>query len=214
MNQKKLIIAAVAVLIIGAILVWAFMASVKPLPGQELADLGRGHVAIGTKIDYNSNPPTSGPHYEVWTKPGIYNAPPDDRNLVHSLEHGYIIMSYNCDFKTSGFRLIKEVQAHGVGEEATGSGEVATDSAKLSDNFRSDDCHKLVDQLISIYEKKGKRKLIITPRPSLDSKIALTAWRRIDKFNEFDEFDAARIENFIDQLRDKGPEQTMEPPGT
>ncbi|MBI2011215.1 DUF3105 domain-containing protein [Candidatus Daviesbacteria bacterium] len=196
--------------IIAAILGWAFIESAKPLPGELIADLGRGHVAEGSKIDYNSNPPTSGPHYEVWTKPGVYSEPQDDRNLVHSLEHGYIIISYNCDKKISSFRLIPQAKAHGIEDkvnEATSSATEATSSAVLSLNFRSKECHDLVDKLISIYEKKGKRKIIITPRPNLDTQIALTAWGRMDKFDQFDE---NRVGVFIDKLRDKGPEQTME----
>jgi len=37
---------------------------------------------------------TSGPHYAEWTRAGIYNRAPEDGNLVHSLEHGYVIISY------------------------------------------------------------------------------------------------------------------------
>lgn len=63
---------------------------------QKVADLGRTHVDEGTKTTYNSNPPTSGPHYPVWEKYGIKDKEVADELLVHSLEHGYIIMSYNC----------------------------------------------------------------------------------------------------------------------
>ena len=49
---------------------------------------------------YNSDPPTSGPHYPQEAGSGFY-----DTNiytypagyLVHNLEHGYIIFWYNCD---------------------------------------------------------------------------------------------------------------------
>jgi hypothetical protein len=37
--------------------------------------------------------------------------------------------------------------------------------------------------------------LILAPYPQLDSRIALTAWTRLDKFNEFDE---SRIDRFIE----------------
>ena len=65
-------------------------------PGQTIPDLGRDHVPEGEIVEYNSNPPTSGSHYESWEKPGIYDRPLKDEKLVHSLEHGYIIVSYNC----------------------------------------------------------------------------------------------------------------------
>jgi hypothetical protein len=63
---------------------------------QKLPDLGRTHVKEGTHVTYNSNPPTSGPHYPIWQKYGILDKPVADELLVHSLEHGYVIMSYNC----------------------------------------------------------------------------------------------------------------------
>lgn len=207
--SNKIIIIAASVLIFGGLLVWLFMESSKPLPGEKQADLDREHIEVGKEAQYNSNPPTSGPHYEEWIKAGVYETPKDDRNLVHSLEHGYVIMSYNCDLKLSTFNFqLSTVYAHGI-EEAT-SGAEASDSATLTEAFRSEDCHTLVDQLISIYEKKGKHKLIVVPRPNLDAKIALTAWTYLDKFNGFDE---DRILKFIDTHKDNGPEKTIEPAG-
>lgn len=206
MNKKWIVVGVVIALSI-AFLVWLFMESSKPPPGQKIADLGRKHVASGSEVTYNSNPPTSGDHYEDWVRSGVYESPRDDGNLVHSLEHGYVIMSYNCDYKVTGFRLQGTVDAHGVEEEASPSSSEATDSGSLSEGFKSEDCHKLVDQLISIYEKKGKVRLIVAPRPNLDVRIALTAWNYIDKF---DSFDADRIEKFIDAHLNMGPEKTME----
>ena len=54
------------------------------------------------------------------------------------------------------------------------------------------DCPELVKQLTAIAERYDH--VILAPYPGLDQKIALTAWGRIDKFNEFDE---ARIVTFI-----------------
>lgn len=185
--SKKWIIISAAVLLFIAFLVWLFIESSKPLPGQKIADLGRGHVDIGKEIEYNSNPPTSGPHYPDWVRTGIYDTGRDDRNLVHSLEHGYIIMHYKCTTSVE-------------------NKEIATSSAAP----RNDDekgCNQRKDQLAKIYEKKGKHKLIVVPRSNLDTNFALTAWDYLDRF---DSFDQARIEKFIDAHRDQGPERTME----
>ncbi len=46
---------------------------------------------------YNSDPPTSGWHYAQSASAGVYDASIEDEFLVHSLEHGYVIMSYDCD---------------------------------------------------------------------------------------------------------------------
>jgi Protein of unknown function (DUF3105) len=62
------------------------------------------HVVEGTAITYNHNPPTSGCHYSLGAghaplAPGVY--PPSAAKTtpeywVHNLEHGYVVVSYNC----------------------------------------------------------------------------------------------------------------------
>lgn len=67
-----------------------------PPPGQLIPDQGREHVsqeAIAS-FAYNSNPPTSGPHDPDWIKAGIYKEPQNEGKLIHSLEHGYVIIYY------------------------------------------------------------------------------------------------------------------------
>lgn len=191
MSNKWIILSIITVLLV-VFLAWLFIASSKPLPGTKLPDLGRGHVPVGEQVEYNSNLPTSGKHYAEWIRAGIYDTPKDDRNLVHSLEHGYVIMSYKCD---------SSVIPSGSEESVK---HIATDSS----NPRNDECEARKDQLAQVYEKKGKHKLIVVPRSSLDTNFALTAWTYLDKFNDFDQ---ARIEKFIDAHRDQGPEKTMEP---
>jgi hypothetical protein len=45
------------------------------------------------KVDYPQNPPDSGKHYQVPAEDGLYNGPaPPDTALVHSLEHGRVII--------------------------------------------------------------------------------------------------------------------------
>ena len=243
MNKKWIIIAGIVVVLI-AFLVWLFIESSKPFPGQKIKDEGRGHVDIGTQVDYNSNPPTSGKHYADWVRSGFYSEPKDDRNLVHSLEHGYVIMSYNCDkqltidnaqwtkkkFSIFNFQFSINAYAHGIEEVATESAQTLATSSALPAAFSSEDCHKLVDQLIAVYEKRGKTRLIVVPRPNLDSRIALTAWNYIDKFNPSTSHstlrdepsgsdskssgltvsEIERIEKFIDAHLNQGPEKTME----
>jgi hypothetical protein len=45
------------------------------------------------KVNYPQNPPTSGKHFAVPAEDGLYNGePPPDTALVHSLEHGRVII--------------------------------------------------------------------------------------------------------------------------
>lgn len=183
--SKKIVIAGIAVLLIGAFLVWFFTASSKPLPGVKQADMGRKHV---TSVKNSSGDlATSGDHYGEWTRAGVYETPLDDGNLIHSLEHGYVILSYRCS-------------------DEIGKTRSASESANLTIG-NSEACKTLRDQLTKIYEKKGKRKLIIVPRPQMDTKITLYAWNYLLKLDQFDE---EKIVQFIDTYRDQGPERTAE----
>ncbi|TSC89981.1 MAG: hypothetical protein G01um10145_412 [Microgenomates group bacterium Gr01-1014_5] len=195
-----------AILVIAGI-GWMWYGASKPLTGEVMADLGREHVPLGTKVNYNSNPPTSGNHYADWVKKGVYSAVKEDGYLIHSLEHGYIIISYNCEVHPQSFNLIPQALAHTGEDEATGSAE-STPSATISGgDWDLPECKELVAKLAGVYKKKGEDRLIVVPRPALDARIALTAWTRIDKLDDFDE---ERIIKFIDAFRNQGPEKTKE----
>lgn len=58
--------------------------------------LASPHVDTVRPSDYNSNPPSSGPHYPVWARWGVFEEPIDRGYLVHSLEHGAVVLSYRC----------------------------------------------------------------------------------------------------------------------
>lgn len=65
-------------------------------PGQKILDQGQRHIAVGAPHEpYNSNPPTSGPHYAQPADWGIYDQPIPEGNFVHSLEHGGVAIFYN-----------------------------------------------------------------------------------------------------------------------
>ena len=66
---------------------------------QTFPPMGRQHVdSVRSGFQYNSFPPTSGPHYPpgpkapaVWN---VYDSPVDELALVHNLEHGGIVVQY------------------------------------------------------------------------------------------------------------------------
>ncbi len=64
--------------------------------------LAASHIGVGTSHEaYNSNPPTSGPHYVQPANWGIYEKELPDEQVVHNLEHGGIWISYtNIDTST------------------------------------------------------------------------------------------------------------------
>lgn len=57
---------------------------------------GNGHVEPGTDIDYERVPPTGGVHYGgTWESAGFYTEAKALGSLVHSLEHGAVVVYYD-----------------------------------------------------------------------------------------------------------------------
>lgn len=89
----------VALLALVGFMVWQ---GVKPAAGQSVPIMvSEPHLEVDSDPgQYNSDPPTSGLHYAAEAQAGFY-----DENmytypagyLVHNLEHGYVIIWYNCD---------------------------------------------------------------------------------------------------------------------
>ena len=59
------------------------------------------------------------------------------------------------------------------------------------------ECPDLADQLARIV-RRYETQVILAPYPGMRTRIALTAWTRLDAFDDFDE---ARIERFIRAYR-------------
>ncbi|MBT3943119.1 MAG: DUF3105 domain-containing protein [Chloroflexi bacterium] len=145
-------------------------------PLEIMDDQGRSHVTPGEPAGpFLTQPAASGPHWI--TNPsdivptgsparwGAYAAPLPDEVQIHNLEHGGIILNYNC----------------------------------------SEGCAELVDQLQSLIPGQGAQ-FILAPYPNMESRIAITSWRHQDKM---DEFDADRLNEFIDAYLDRAPESVQ-----
>lgn len=108
-------------------------------------------------------------------------------------------VAYNSDPPTSGPHLsyiapwgihttpiVKELQVHNL-----------EDGGVLVQYNCSTACPELVDGLKAIVQGYGTQ-VILAPYPGMRTRIALTAWTRLDAFDEFDE---ARIVRFIRAYR-------------
>ena len=107
---------------------------------------------------YNSDPPTSGPHYAVGLTRGFYDKsdlpqlpPYPEGHLVHNLEHGYIIFWYNCE-------VIDETE-----------------------------CIDLKSEISDYMENSSNIKLIAFPWDSIDHPLVLTSWGYRLELHDFDE---------------------------
>ena len=77
-------------------------AATAPAAGYVEPDMGRTHVAVGTKVRYTWCPPASGNHYsspgQGPIRAGFYDKgdPQVPEGWVHNLEHGAIVLLYKC----------------------------------------------------------------------------------------------------------------------
>ncbi len=70
-------------------------------------DEGSGHLAPGESVRYQSDPPTSGIHDPQWIDPGVYDRVQSRERLVHSLEHGMIVIYYDQP-AADAFAILKD----------------------------------------------------------------------------------------------------------
>ena len=167
-NRSGMIIFAatvVVILLIGGLLV--LQEVLHEEPGFALDNQGNYHLADIQEphLPYNSSPPTSGPHMASLAPGQIYDVQVPDEIQIHNLEDGHVNVQYDCP----------------------------------------DGCAELVAQLTAVVseyiaEPEGRVLMgpyngIIDPVTGQNRRIALTAWTRLDTFDEFDE---ERIRTFID----------------
>jgi hypothetical protein len=115
------------------------------------AILASPHVPAGSEVTYNSNPPSSGPHYPVWANFQEFSSVVPDGNLVHSLEHGAVALYYDCN----------------LAEPAC---------AKVLDDLRAVRNAMATDPSC---DPSIRVRVIIAPRPANDTVVAAAAWGQI-----------------------------------
>jgi hypothetical protein len=106
-----------------ALVASSFLREPAPVRGEAVAVMpDTSHVQEGTDPGpYNSDPPTSGRHYEATLNAGFYNegdvnVPYPAGHLVHNLEHGYAIFWYNCSLVSEAECTELKEQIRGVME--------------------------------------------------------------------------------------------------
>ena len=63
--------------------------------GTNFPIAGRDHVAEGTRITYDTVSPTSGDHWPTAAQCDFYENTLPNEQIVHNMEHGQIVVSYN-----------------------------------------------------------------------------------------------------------------------
>jgi hypothetical protein len=148
---------------------------------------GRVHVNDCSVVDYKTNPPSSGDHYPSWAAYKTYSAPVPEGFFVHDLEHGAVVLTYNC-------------AAPGAEPDAQGGcdADVAAATRMLASLPDDPSCLAL--------EAGGvRRRSVLTPDPKLDVRFAASAWGWTLRANCFD---ATVFEAFEQAHYAQGPEDT------
>jgi hypothetical protein len=78
----------------------------------------RDHTAsLEEPIDYDTNPPTSGRHFQLAAEDGIYEEAAPDSAIVHSLEHGRVVIWFKPSLPEearAGLRALVEQDGHQI----------------------------------------------------------------------------------------------------
>lgn len=120
---------------------------------------GATHVPICSYVGYGTSPPSSGNHYPVWAAYMTYDQPVPEGYWVHDLEHGGVVLTYNC-----------------------GAGGCASDVAaaeKMIGAYPS-------DPLCASQATGVRVRFVMTPDPRLDVRFAASAWGWTLRANCFD----------------------------
>ncbi|MGH2743177.1 MAG: DUF3105 domain-containing protein, partial [Thermoleophilaceae bacterium] len=62
------------------------------LRGKRASGVADHTTSLDDRIDYEDNPPTNGRHYFEPAEDGLYYEAPQDEQLVHTLEHGRVLV--------------------------------------------------------------------------------------------------------------------------
>jgi len=62
----------------------------------DASELSAMHVTPCAEVTFATAPPCTGTHYSAWADFGVYDAPVPWGFLVHSMEHGAVVMAYGC----------------------------------------------------------------------------------------------------------------------
>jgi hypothetical protein len=131
-----------------------------PVEIDEEPLLPADHVMIPSQITWNSNPPSSGPHYPIWAAYQAYTTPVPRGYYVHDLEHGAIVFLYQCPSGSCP--------------------EVAAELQAVSDSLPDDPLCTSADAGVRV-------RTVITPDPLIDVPVAAAAWGWVYKAQCFDE---------------------------
>jgi hypothetical protein len=144
--------------------------------GTHYPPQGHKHFAEGesTAFHYNSDPPTSGPHKELFNDTFVSPTPLPKLLQVHLLEHGNVLLQYNCECPDVAAALAQIAYEYDAQQVPPSHLQPLPADVQAAE--------------------EGGLAVIVAPYPGMKHKIALTAWTRLATL---DRVDKSKIEGFI-----------------
>lgn len=116
-DSRALKVGTIALIVLLAVAGWLTFADRSSTSGTDTTTIlgqvetfpceSREHVPPDTRISYSTDPPVCGPHYSRPVAPGFYTAEQVPEALVHSLEHGNVVIYY----EQPGAKTLQTLQA-------------------------------------------------------------------------------------------------------
>lgn len=169
-TKKSLVRYGLSVLMVAALGYGIFLLAQNAGPdGEDLSvsypNLGRNHIALGaTHSEYNSNPPSSGWHYDSPARGGFYDEPLHDEQVVHNLEHGDIWIAYHPRVSDEVKSVLKKFAGRYVvvSPRSGNEGDISLVAWRRVDTFNVG--NEVVDEgrildFISRYDNRGPENL-------------------------------------------------------
>lgn len=111
---RSLVWSLIAILVLAALAywLWGVIKTNSPM-GEDLSQAvpiqAANHIPVDSAHEpYNSDPPTSGPHYDRPARVGFYEKPFPDERLIHNMEHGDVWISYRPDVATASREALRQ----------------------------------------------------------------------------------------------------------
>lgn len=172
-EAKNGIIHVIDTVILPASIESEVLALYEPAAGEALQPMqGNNHIANNefSPVAYRSTPPTSGPHYPNIAPWQVSEEPWRYEQLLHNLEDAGVVIYYQCD---------------------DGCPDLVQQLRDLAQPYIDGGRHVLVAPNVPTWTTPDGKTL----HQDMGATIAVTAWRRLLKL---DEFDADQINAFID----------------
>lgn len=137
--KGTVIFMTIVVVVIGLIVALYYMNSLSGKKGKEFLNQdvaidvqsfeSEGDDHVEGKVTYKTFPPTSGNHYEIPSNSGFYQESPSYEQLVHSLEHGDIVIYYKPNLSEAELKILQtlsQITYKGSGVEVVPNDQIET----------------------------------------------------------------------------------------